>query len=96
MALHEQANEENENERREKEDVAVNWVDSTDGLIFSVSTYLSIILPRDGKEKKRGRGREKIAVYNAFQWPKQFCPPPNMLKLFGPDPLTRNGNIIIK
>lgn len=39
-----------EDETRTEEDVALNWVDSTDGLIFSVSTYLSIILPKEGEE----------------------------------------------
>ena len=46
MALHEQEDKVEEN--RGKEDVALNWVDSTDGLIFSVSIYLSIILPKEG------------------------------------------------
>lgn len=38
--------------KEEKKDVALNWVDFTDGLIFSVSTYLSIIF---FEPKRRGR-----------------------------------------
>lgn len=49
MALHEQPTRSRRNDGG-KEDVALNWVDSTDGLIFSVSTYLSMT-PKNGKEK---------------------------------------------
>lgn len=92
MALHERGR---QARNGVEEDVALNWVGSTDGLIFTVITYLSIVLLANEETEREKKEKLFTARLNPFSANN------SMLKRFGPfgRSLTlpqRNGNIIIK